>query len=236
MKKTLLILFAFITAHTTLQGQRKADLRVKFVSPANNSQISSQKSFELKAIVYNMDTAHIAMDDTIRLYLLVGNDTMFMNGGNGITNHLNLYNRAMNPGDSMIFTNTMAFDKSYDNLTISLCVYAKPYNLSKPIVDPQLSNNKGCATITVKKNTEIQSIGKKASTVRVYPNPASNYLNISSQEIIRSICLTDAEGRRTNMEIPVSGPVDCSVMASGIYVVSVTTDSGIYTTRISIQK
>jgi hypothetical protein len=238
MKKNILILFVFLSSYAAVNGQRTANLKIRLTSPSNNSYIPSQTPFTFSAVIYNMDTVHIGHDDTIRLYLLTNNDSMFfMNvGGNGIVNHLKVFDSTLNPGDSLVFSNTMAFTNSYDNMTINLCLFAKPFNLARPIVDPQLSDNKACAVIHVREeNSGIQVIGNKNGSVRIYPNPATNKFHVGSKDIIRSIHITDTEGRQTDMELPVSGVVDCSLLASGLYVISISTDRGIYTSRITIQ-
>ncbi|NCC19022.1 MAG: T9SS type A sorting domain-containing protein, partial [Bacteroidia bacterium] len=75
------------------------------------------------------------------------------------------------------------------------------------------------------------SLGKNINienTIKLYPNPAENTLNIESQEIIKEIEFYDALGKKAKTITlnKKEATIDISSLAKGNYVVSLITDKG----------
>jgi hypothetical protein len=68
----------------------------------------------------------------------------------------------------------------------------------------------------------------------VYPNPVSNTLFISASENLQNVALLSSEGKLI-MHINQNAAfieMDMSLLASGIYILEITANTGIYTKRI----
>ena len=69
-----------------------------------------------------------------------------------------------------------------------------------------------------------------AINVSVYPNPASEVINIAA-EGVRLVEMLDVNGRVV-LESRIGGAIDLSSLASGVYMVRVTTDAGVSTEKV----
>lgn len=86
--------------------------------------------------------------------------------------------------------------------------------------------------------TEYDAIDSEnySEIIKVYPNPASNELNISSSEAIDCVCMYDIMGRLIE-KINVNGnkiKIDTFNYERGIYVIGVEIEDIIYKTKVSI--
>ncbi len=73
------------------------------------------------------------------------------------------------------------------------------------------------------------------ASVSVYPNPASNVLNIANAESLRNIAIVDLNGRtvKSNSYNGVSdATIDISNLSAGMYMINISTDSGTQTQKI----
>ncbi|MDF1673683.1 MAG: T9SS type A sorting domain-containing protein [Vicingaceae bacterium] len=75
--------------------------------------------------------------------------------------------------------------------------------------------------------TSIDEI--KGSTTTVYPNPATNVLNISTNEVIKSIEIYSVNGAL--VKTVSTKAIDISELNNGMYFLSVLTESGVTQTR-----
>ena len=69
---------------------------------------------------------------------------------------------------------------------------------------------------------------RACNTIKLYPNPAENTLNIESQEIIKEIEFYDALGKKAKAITlnKKDAIIDISSLAKGNYVVNLITDKG----------
>ncbi|HMI07193.1 MAG TPA: T9SS type A sorting domain-containing protein [Flavobacterium sp.] len=71
-----------------------------------------------------------------------------------------------------------------------------------------------------------------ANSVAVFPNPATNVLNIqSNHQMVQSVSITDTNGRLILKTNAVESAIDVSALQKGIYFASVTTDKGVSTQK-----
>ena len=72
----------------------------------------------------------------------------------------------------------------------------------------------------------------------MYPNPASDVLNILSEHIIKRVVILDVNGRivRSMSVENTQLAMDVSIFQEGLYLLSVETAKGIYTQKLLIQK
>lgn len=72
------------------------------------------------------------------------------------------------------------------------------------------------------------------NTVKIYPNPASDFVQIEANSSIKSIQLFDAQGRVLTTKIPdnIQANMDISTYQNGIYFLKVKTETGIKVEKI----
>jgi hypothetical protein len=72
------------------------------------------------------------------------------------------------------------------------------------------------------------------SSVRVFPNPTMNRINISASELIKTIQLFDGQGRLmiTSLLNDLKSTFDVSSYSKGIYFLKIQTNQGIKTEKI----
>lgn len=104
--------------------------------------------------------------------------------------------------------------------------------------------NAGTATVLVSFNSNgkvvEKSISVNASTLgrdeftkvqlSIYPNPVSDYLNISSEEEVIDVVIYDVNGRTLNTRIN-NNQIDVSNFAKGFYIINIATDKAKYTQK-----
>lgn len=79
--------------------------------------------------------------------------------------------------------------------------------------------------------TENEGIDNAAAIdINIYPNPASEVINIAA-EGVRLVEMLDVNGRVV-LESRIGGAIDLSSLASGVYMVRVTTDAGVSTEKV----
>ncbi|GAL68869.1 hypothetical protein JCM19301_2080 [Jejuia pallidilutea] len=112
------------------------------------------------------------------------------------------------------YPNTGGYIDLSINETLALDCPPPPFNTSKQI------NNK-----VYNDNNEVLG----ASSFSIYPNPTSGLLNISCKDEIKKIIISDITGKtiysKSNVDLKES-TINISKFQSGIYVVSVETNSG----------
>lgn len=77
---------------------------------------------------------------------------------------------------------------------------------------------------------EVSDVAK--TEVNVFPNPASDFINIKSNEVIKSVQLYNASGALVKTENNNSSKIDISALPKGNYIISIETKSGIETKKI----
>lgn len=104
--------------------------------------------------------------------------------------------------------------------------------------------NAGTATVVVSFNSNgkvveksilvnTSTLGRDEFTkvqLSIYPNPVSDYLNISSEEQIIDVVIYDVNGRTLNTRIN-NNQIDVSNFAKGFYIINIATDKAKYTQK-----
>ena len=146
-------------------------------------------------------------------------------------------------GDADAFTGTSgAYSKSY-TYTLPASMNASHCRVVAFV------NNNGASLLNRKVMNATQSQYLTSSTLSIaaepsvkvvtYPNPATEMAYITAESMIRSYELIDAMGRKVasaeNMNANIL-ELNVSGLAAGVYFVSVTTDNGVSTERLSVVK
>ena len=97
--------------------------------------------------------------------------------------------------------------------------------------DPVSSNNTAC--IQVSRGTGVENI--VAGEINVYPNPASDVINVANAEGAR-ISVFDMNGRMVaNVEsASANQAIDASVLAKGMYIVRIADGQNVTTKKVSV--
>lgn len=84
--------------------------------------------------------------------------------------------------------------------------------------------------------TETEEIER--SVIRIFPNPANNFLRIENKEnaTIESIVLSDANGQFIRQFDPKKNQIDISDITSGLYILKIIHENGVWTEKVIIEK
>ncbi len=91
----------------------------------------------------------------------------------------------------------------------------------------------GCVAETnvVTLTVGVESIG--LNEFSIYPNPVHDFFQIKSEREIIQVELIDAAGRKTNVDNKSGLGYDVSTLLSGLYTIIVTTESGVFQSKIT---
>jgi hypothetical protein len=200
------------------------------------SPFVSQSNFTININQYAVGTDSIRSEIVIKriaagapigtasLFAGLVEDTVFGNGGNGETQHYNVFRRALftpqgqvvnlpiNLGDSIIFNKTENFNQIW-NTNRMRTVAILQEEISKLVIQSGLSSTLqiGAATL-IKSNNSLNSIS-------VYPNPASQYITvIGNEQQVFNYELSNQFGQVIlNGKISNQQRINVSFLADGIY-------------------
>jgi N-acetylmuramoyl-L-alanine amidase len=74
--------------------------------------------------------------------------------------------------------------------------------------------------------------------LNVYPNPTNGIVNIASESRIMAVEVYNIAGQKVASEVPATAPaqINLSVLPSGVYLLKVKTDTGLYQSKIKLKK
>lgn len=88
------------------------------------------------------------------------------------------------------------------------------------------------ADLGIGSTTGVSTIGKKGS-ITLYPNPATNWINANNLTGPFSYCILDVTGQvRATATINKGNTIDISSLAAGIYLIKISSTTGVYTSKI----
>lgn len=109
---------------------------------------------------------------------------------------------------------TLHFHDSLANENMRIAIVNNTFNGFKLYID----------SIYIRAEDPLNVEENTLSKVNIYPNPASNKINIKTDEVIESVTFIDALGKRySNLEISSLGAVEISHLKNGIYFVELVT-------------
>ncbi|MBO4232273.1 MAG: T9SS type A sorting domain-containing protein, partial [Bacteroidales bacterium] len=102
------------------------------------------------------------------------------------------------------------------------------------VTDPDASNNKACLTI---KRGGVGIDGFNAEEINVYPNPATNVINVANAENAQ-VSVFDINGKlMVSVEsASANQTIDASNFANGLYFVRITDGNNVVTKKINVVK
>ncbi|MGO4709228.1 choice-of-anchor J domain-containing protein [Chryseobacterium sp. 2TAF14] len=105
------------------------------------------------------------------------------------------------------------------------------------LTDPCEGDSYGQAedyTVNVTSSLSVNDVAKRDSSLKVYPNPVTDVLNIDSASKVKSIKIYDASGKNivTEMVDTNKPSINVSSLTSGTYVVTAETETGLQSAKI----
>jgi len=202
------------------------DLNAQVAAPPT---IEYNHSFSISSNIINNGTDSFKGDYIARVFDDNGNfvDSIELRSNNTLVGG--------NQTGTLTFTSTGSAAMIPGNYTIG--IYYRPTGRQWVLVNDN-GNNTNLVQVAVGFATEVNEVAK-ATGIKVYPNPASDVLNITANGNITSVKISDLQGRvlktldvanHSNVSIPVSN------LSSGIYFVQTITTAGTTTEKIVIRK
>ena len=167
-----------------------------------------------------------------------------INGTNELGIIAHLHSPTLVNGTFLVLHNPLVDGTVIDGKDVSglaaFCVYHRPDATSIAVCVAVFSNNGNFGAeatyfLNITNNGSGQFVGiesaTNATTLSVYPNPVCDELRVECGEAIRNIEILDVTGRTVYSTGNCDGTIDTDGWQSGMYILRVTTDSG-----MSVQK
>lgn len=98
------------------------------------------------------------------------------------------------------------------------------------LLTPNENNSRNVIITSDATGIEEASIGKLC----VYPNPATDLINVQSPSIVKSIMIFDISGKLALLQKPMTTgniPISVSDLSKGVYLIKIETEEGSYTEK-----
>lgn len=196
--------------------------------PGASFPLQNNQGFDLEYTITNLGPA-LTANDTIVVVPTLGNSIIQV--------ILGFYNRALNTNDTIMFKGRFGlnFADSVPKGNTMFCLYAALTN--KGNQDSVSANNISCASATL----PVNEIKEMAKSITVFPNPASEFLNVSSSNNMPlNIEIYDVTGKLTMKDSinSIKTKVDVSSLPNGIYIYQLFNNEGqnVKSSRFTISK
>jgi hypothetical protein len=213
----------------TLADINATNFGVAFKADANNS-IGSVDQIRIK-VYYS-----IALEATLQSFVLEENDGKVISLLSYNTDDRNQYTFILERASSNLQfspVNSVTVTGNYGVQTLSI-VDLQP-DADFPYYRIKIVENDGTSSPTY---SSIQDLKLNASSqVQLYPNPASSYLEIISNDLIHSVSLLDVTGKTISLQQEQTGVKTLKIEtlpAKGLYTIVINTGSGITVKKIII--
>lgn len=155
-----------------------------------------------------------------------GSDVSLLLVNNELNNEAQHKRMMSNQNTNLLFENLTA-----GNYTLYPIINGIPY-ASQQI---ELTTNKDIV-INLGTTTSAPSISSLDKNIRVFPNPASSYVNFEANEVtIETVSIVSITGQTCfTIHSPTSTQIDISALDKGLYIIQVKTNNGIYQQRLVV--
>ncbi|RYE25786.1 MAG: T9SS type A sorting domain-containing protein [Sphingobacteriales bacterium] len=234
MKKHYFICCTLFMSFASL-AQRSVDLEVTLTKPATAELLPAADPFNLQATIKNNGPDTIKTTDTLALSFFLDGSTQpesVVINGQMVQVAASPVSQDIAPGASGNFNFQMSISNPPSAGAHDLCLEVIVLNRSADAVtDPTPANNKVCANVTFDFPTAVGNVKQQATTLSVYPTPASGNATVSinlEKSVPVSFTITDLSGRVVYSENKGTLPaqnnqfnINCSNLPSGIYMLHV---------------
>lgn len=204
MKKIYTILSLLLCTGAGANAQRLIDIQTTLTSPANGSTITSGQTVQFNTVIKNLGSQTLKTTDSVFYqYSINGSPITFSSGSQ-------TFSIFYATGKQIAVNDTIQINQSFAlNFNTSLngkqqfCITALPVNRSTDsVADHVTTNNASCDSLIFSSTTTgigtIEGTVVTNSITNVYPNPASNQVNIDldlSAGAMVSVKVFDLMGR-----------------------------------------
>ncbi len=232
MKKLLLALCLMSGLGAIAQT---TDMKITLVKPAADAKINSGVPFDIEYVITNNSTTPTTLTDSM-IVLLILNNNQVLNIP-GVSPLVNT-NRILNNNDTILrrFRITLNITGTTGPVSVPFCarLYAQNGNVT---IDPDQTNNLSCSNIAL----PVNEVAAAISEMRVYPNPASDKLNISfDYKHAKEVRVMDLSGKLMSTTAIASSEtqIELNNYSTGIYLYQIIDTDGaiIHTSKFSVSK
>ena len=134
--------------------------------------------------------------------------------------------------ETLLSFQILSIDKSTQKMTVREVLWNTTSSDDAPIVFGEIKTIEYGETIV--EPTSVKNI-VNSKAIKVFPNPANDFITINSEEMIENISIFSITGQKVISKENVN-VVNLSTIGNGIYIMSVKTTEGIYTERFIVKK
>ena len=110
------------------------------------------------------------------------------------------------------------------------------YNLYVIASDPGGLSDSIPVNIRVKSATPINPTVQQPAGMKIFPNPAVDFIFIDPPEIVKSVALYDLRGRKVYENRTVTDKINVSGLEAGVYVLTIETDGMTLMDKVTVRK
>lgn len=235
--KKLFTLIAFIGLAFGANAQRHCDIQVTVTS--NAPTVTSGQKYPFVFVIKNLGPDALKSSDTCQF------QTIIDAGATGVSR---VFGVSLAANDSLVVPDTVGmylYSAPADSANKPICVLFVPErnNGTDSVMDPDLTNNIGCGSVTV---LDVNDVVFGANSLNVYPNPAQGQANFAinlNKTANVSIRIFDMIGRQvySNNAGNVNAgkhvySANTSGFADGIYLYQVTVGDETKTGKFNVAK
>lgn len=224
MKKLYTLIAAVLTTATI--SAQSYDLQISLVTPASGASVVGQFATNVDFSLTNNGPDAILAGDTLWFGYFVGASLFSLDG---VSNQVSgvILPTAFSSGMSITAAQLGGLTINLGSITAATQVCIDCFGVNGAIdtasdpFDTDFANNEDCFTATPPANVGLTEATIETS---VYPNPASNVLNITSADEVSSVAVITMDGKVVANSKTTK--VDVSALVSGVYIYEVSTTSG----------
>jgi hypothetical protein len=213
-----------------MQAFAQTDLQVTFTSPSDGDSILRGRAFVLSASFKNVGTTVIERPNVILMTFRLNNQpvNVTVNGNNIETFTIQVPENGLASGDSVMFNMpNVNFPVVSQAGARTFCTIGVIFDGTEIVPEPT-DNNISCVNLNFGFAASLSPAAIAAKTVKVYPNPAQNFVNIDLEYNGQAqIKIVDITGKvvYNGASTLKNNKIDISDLKRGMYFYEIRTES-----------
>ncbi len=238
MKKLPILFLLALLCYTHAWSQkRNIDLQATLTSPTTNEVVHAGQQFNITTWIKNLGPDTLTQSDTIEMRLSFNGNTIHF--GNPPESYLNIAAPDLLPGDSARSSFQFTISNTWPTGMAIVCTKMLAKNAADNIIDNDTLNNKSCATVEIKDPLSVNAFNKDKQQVKLYPNPAQDYITFDlslNKRSNASISIINTNGQliSTHQHLGLDAgnhtiKINIATFPTGQYMYRLTTDKDVNT-------
>jgi hypothetical protein len=233
--KKLLGFALLMTGTWTVQAQqRKCEMNIELVSPAEGQVISAYAQYSLDAKITNNGPHTLIIGDTLFYNIptipLISYNTYILEDSIPMGSSMNV---------NLGTLNNINQNENDETVNFYVKIISNP-NGTGAYIDEVLTNNSDQNTITYKPcgingGTAIHNVNGQILDFTLFPNPATDLLQLKTADLkVSNVIITDISGRIIAKKIVTPAEeikLDIATLPRGMYFLKIDTDKGMATSK-----